>query len=216
MNEIFRKHLRKFILVFFDDIVVYSRTLIDHYEHLEMVLELLRANQLVTRATKCFFCHTQVEYLRHIITDHGVATDPLKIQAIVDWPIPQSLKQLRGFLGLTSYYRRFVKGYGSISKLLTLLLRKDAKGWNEQASKTFSQLKVLMTSAPVLALPDFTKAFVVETDASLTGIGAILLQEGHPIAFISKSLGPKQQTLSVYENSFRLRKRNACYFTCSY
>jgi transposase InsO family protein len=199
MNEIFRKHLRKFILVFFDDIIVYNRTLIDHYKHLEMVLELLRANQLVARATKCFFCHTQVEYLGHIITDHGMATDPLKIQAIVDWPIPQSLKQLREFLGLTGYYRRFVKGYGSISKPLTLLLRKDVKGWNEEASKAFNQLKVLMTSASVLALPDFTKAFVVETDASLTGIGAILLHEGHPIAFISKSLGPKQQTLFIYE-----------------
>jgi hypothetical protein len=140
-----------------------------------------------------------VEYLGHVITEHGVATDPLKIQAIVDWPIPRNLKQLRGFLGLTGYYRRFVKGYGSISKPLTLLLRKDTKGWNEEATNTFNQLKVLMTSAPVLALPDFTKAFVVEIDASFTGIGAILLQEGHPIAFISKSLGAKQQTLSVYE-----------------
>ena len=191
MNEIFRQHLRKFILVFFDDIFVYSRTLRDHYVHLEVVLDLLRTHHLVARATKYFFGHTQVEYLGHIITDQGVATNPLKIQAIVEWPIPQSLKQLRGFLGLMGYYRRFVKGYGSISKPLTLLLRKDAKGWNEEASKAFNQLKALMTSAPVLALPDFLKAFVVETDASLTGIGAILLQEGHPIAFISKSLGPK-------------------------
>ena len=173
--------------------------MIDHYEHLEMVLQLLRTHQLVARATKCFFGHSQVEYLGHIITEHGVATNPLKIQAIVDWPIPQTLKQLRGFLGLTGYYRGFVKGYGSISKPLTLLLRKDTKGWNEEATHAFNNLKVLMTSAPVLALPDFTKVFVVETDASLTGIGAILLQEGHPIAFISKSLGPKQQTLSVYE-----------------
>jgi len=178
---------------------VYSPTLGDHYQHLEIVLKLLRAHQLVARATKCFFGHSQVEYLGHVITEHGVATDPLKIQAIVDWPIPTNLKQLRGFLGLTGYYHRFVKGYGSISKPLTLLLRKDTKGWTEEATHAFNHLKVLMTSAPVLALPDFTKAFVVETDASSTGIGAILLQEGHPIAFISKSLGAKQQTLSIYE-----------------
>ena len=92
MNEIFRQHLRKFILVFFDDILVYNRTLRDHYMHLEVVLDLLRTHHLVARATKCFFCHPQVEYLGHIITDQGVATDPLKIQAIVEWPIPQSLK----------------------------------------------------------------------------------------------------------------------------
>jgi hypothetical protein len=116
-----------------------------------------------------------VEYLGHVITEQGVATDPFKIQAIVDWLIPQNLKQLRGFLGLTSYYRRYVKGYDSISKPLTLLLKKDTEGWNEEATNTFNQLKALMTSAPVLALPNFTKAFVVETDASLTSIGAILL-----------------------------------------
>jgi hypothetical protein len=92
MNEVFRAHLRKFILVFFDDILVYSPTLGDHYQHLEIVLKLLRAHQLVARATKCFFGHSQVEYLGHVITEHGVATDPLKIQAIVDWPIPTNLK----------------------------------------------------------------------------------------------------------------------------
>jgi len=129
----------------------------------------------VAKATKCFFSHSQVEYLGHVITEQGVATDPFKIQAIVDWLIPQNLKQLRGFLGLTSYYRRYVKGYDSISKPLTLLLKKDTEGWNEEATNTFNQLKALMTSAPVLALPNFTKAFVVETDASLTSIGAILL-----------------------------------------
>jgi hypothetical protein len=128
MNEVFRAHVRKFILVFFDDILVYSPTLGDHYQHLEIVLKLLRTHQLVARATKCFFGHSQVEYLGYVITEHGVATDPLKIQAIVDWPIPTNLKQLRGFLGLTGYYRRFVKGYGSISKPLTLLLSKDTKG----------------------------------------------------------------------------------------
>jgi len=128
-----------------------------------------------------------------------VATDPYKIQAIIDWPMPTGLKQLRGFLGLTGYYRRFVKGYGSICKPLTQLLKKEAIGWNEAATKAFNQLKKVMTSAPVLALPDFNKTFIVETNASIIGVGAVLMQEGHPIAFLSKSLGPKQQIISVYE-----------------
>ena len=199
MNEVFRDHLRKFILVFFDDILVYSNSLTDHYKHLRIVLELVKGHQLVTKANKCFFSKRQVEYLGHIISAQGVATDPLKIQAILDWPIPKNLKQLRGFLGLTRYYRRFVKGYGSISKPLTNLLRKEALGWNEEATQAFTLLKKLMTNAPVLALPDFNKKFVVETNASLTRVRAVLMQEGHPIAFISKSLGPKQQIMFVYE-----------------
>jgi hypothetical protein len=199
MNEIFREHLRKFILVFFDDILVYSHTLTEHYEHLATVLNLLREHHLVAKASKCFFGRDQVEYLGHIISKQGVATDPYKIQAIREWPLPIGLKQLRGFLGLTGYYRRFVRGYGSICKPLTQLLKKEAKGWNDTATTAFNQLKMIMTSAPVLALPDFNKTFIVETDASMMGVGAVLMQEGHPIAFISKTLGPKQQVMSVYE-----------------
>ena len=104
MNEVFRDHLRKFILVFFYDILIYSHTLDDHYKHIQIVLEILRKHQLVAKATKCFSRKSQVEYLGHIISAQGVATDPLKIQAIVDWLIPINLKQLRGFLGLTGYY----------------------------------------------------------------------------------------------------------------
>jgi hypothetical protein len=107
--------------------------------------------------------------------------------------MPTGLKQLRGFLGLTGYYKRFVKGYGSICKPLTQLLKKKATGWNKDATEAFNQLKKVMTSAPVLALPDFNKTFIVETDASIIGVRAVLMQEGHPIAFLSKSLGPKSR-----------------------
>lgn len=105
----------------------------------------------------------------HIISKHGVATDPHKIQAIVDWPLPKRLKQLRGFLGLTGYYRRFVKGYNGISKPLTQLLKKEVMGWSEETTTAFNLLKKVMTSAPVLALLDFNKPFIVETDAFMTG-----------------------------------------------
>lgn len=121
-----------------------------------------------------------------------MATNPHKIQAIIDWPLPTGLKQLRGFLGLTGYYRRFIKGYGSICKPLTQLLKKDVIGWNEEVTAAFNLLKRVMKSAPVLALPNFNRTFIVETDASMTRVGAVLMQEGHLIAFISKSLGPKK------------------------
>jgi hypothetical protein len=128
----------------------------------------------------------------------------------MDWPLPKELKQLRGFLWLTGYYRRFVKGYDSICKPLTQLLKKDVKGWNEEATKAFNQLKELMISAPVLALPDFNKLFIMETDVSLTGVGAILMQERHLIAFIIKSLRSKQQVMPVYEREMLVNP--TCYY----
>jgi hypothetical protein len=199
MNEIFRTHLRKFILVFFDDILIYSKTSAAHYEHLQTVFDLLRIHQLVAKESKCSFGSEQVEYLGHIISKYGVATDPNKIKAIIEWLLPRNLRQLRGFLGLTGYYRRFVKGYGSICKPLTQLLKKDAFGWNLEATTAFTLLKELMTTPPVLSLPALDKLFVVETDASMVGVGAVLMQEGHLIAYISKSLRPKQQAMSIYE-----------------
>lgn len=199
LNEVFRMYLRKFVLVFFYDILVYSKNLQEHMEHLEKVFQLLRANKLFVKASKCSFGNNKVEYLGHFISAKGVATDPSKVVAVKNWPIPQSVKALRGFLGLTNYYRRFVKNYGGISKPLTDLLKKEAFTWNEQATHAFESLKEAMTTAPVLALPDFSQEFVVETDACGWGIGAVLMQKGHPIAYISKALSLKNQALSIYE-----------------
>jgi hypothetical protein len=199
MNDVFRKHLRKFVLVFFDDILIYSQSMTDHLLHLQIIFELLKEHQLVAKRSKCAFGISQVEYLGHVISKEGVAIDPKKIQAVRDWPEPQNVKQLRGFLGLTGYYRRFVKNYGSISKPLTQLLKKDAFIWQEEALTAFNALKQAMIQPPVLSLPDLNQPFVVETDASGSGLGAVLMQAGHPIAFISKALGPRQQALSTYE-----------------
>ncbi|KAJ1690028.1 hypothetical protein LUZ63_014183 [Rhynchospora breviuscula] len=202
MNNLFKPFIRKFILVFFDDILIYSDSMEDHVQHVQTALQILADNQLFAKQAKCEFDLTQIEYLGHIISSSGVATDPKKIQSMVDWPIPRNIKVLRGFLGLTGYYRKFVRNYGVIAKPLTDLTKKNAFCWNNQAQLAFEELKTAMSSAPVLALPDYTKQFTIETDASALGMGAVLMQGHKPIAYLSKSLGLKNQGLSTYEKEF--------------
>jgi len=152
--------------------------------------------------SKCSFAQPQIDYLGHIISAHGVATNPSKTQAMLAWPLPTTITELRGFLGLTVYYRRFVQNYGIIAKPLTQLLRKKQFIWSTEATQAFQALKHVMTQTPVLQLPDFSAQFVVETDACATGIGAVLMQGGRPLAYLSKALGPKHQHLSIYEKEF--------------
>ncbi|KAJ4816839.1 polyprotein [Rhynchospora pubera] len=202
MNQMFKSYLRKFVLVFFYDILVYSPDEHTHQIHLTKILELLQNHQLFAKRSKCTFGMKELEYLGHLITHNGIATDPSKVEAMVQWPTPTSVRQLRGFLGLTGYYRRFIKDYGTISKPLTDQLRKNSFKWGEEAQKAFLKLKDAMTRAPVLAMPDFTQPFIIETDASDKGMGAVLMQGKRPIAFLSKSLGVKAQGLSTYEKEF--------------
>lgn len=126
MHHIFGPYLRKFVLVFFDDILIYSASLDEHLKHLQLVFQLLQANQLCAKRSKCSFAQTKVEYLGHIITGEGVSTDATKIDVMVNWPRPVCIKGLHGFLGLTGYYRRFIKNYAIISKPLAFLFK---KGW---------------------------------------------------------------------------------------
>jgi transposase InsO family protein len=168
-------------------------------QHLTIALQILKDNSLFVKLSKCQFAVPQIEYLGHVISSAGVATDPSKIAAMVNWPQPSTVKQLRGFLGLTGYYRKFIQCYGLISKPLFDLLKKDSFKWTLDSQKAFESLKHAMVTAPVLTLPDFSKPFVIETDASQLGIGAVLMQDRRPLAFMSKKLGPKNQGLSTYE-----------------
>ena len=135
-----------------------------------MVLEILRQRQLFAKMSKCSFAQSELEYLGHIISAHGVSTDPEKTKAMLQWPVPSNVTELRGILGFTGYYRKHVKNYGIIVKPLTQLLKKKAFQWNPQAQHAFEQLKLAMSSTPVLVLPDFTKPFSIETGACDTGI----------------------------------------------
>ncbi|KFK38387.1 hypothetical protein AALP_AA3G106900 [Arabis alpina] len=199
MNDVFRQHLRKFVLVFFDDILVYSKSASEHRNHLQLVLQLLQDHQLYANKRKCQFGSRSIEYLGHVITAEGVSADASKIQAMVDWPEPRNVKALRGFLGLTGYYRKFVRGYGSIAKPLTSLLQKDQFRWSPEASTAFNNLKQAMVTVPVLTMADFDAQFVVESDASGTGLGAVLMQHQKPLAYFSQALTDRQKLKSVYE-----------------
>ncbi|KAM1576651.1 hypothetical protein ACFX10_032943 [Malus domestica] len=199
MNSILKPLLRKSVIVFFDDILVFSASAEQHASHLATVFELLRTHQLKLKPSKCLFGQPSIAYLGHIISATGVAMDSSKISAISDWPTSTTVQALRGFLGLAGYYRKFFHHFGIIARPLTNLLRTDSFQWSTNAAQAFSALKQALSSTPVLALPDFTKPFTVECDASDSGIGAVLSHEGHPIEFLSKPLAPKHQALSVYD-----------------
>jgi hypothetical protein len=199
MNDVLRPFLRRFVLVFFDDILIYSSSWADHLRHIRAVLTVLQQHQLFVKQSKCAFAVPSVAYLGHVISASGVAMDPAKVEAVQGWPQPRSARAVRGFLGLAGYYRKFVHNYGVIAAPLTALLKKEGFSWTEEATAAFAALKAAVTSAPVLALPDFTKPFIVECDASTHGFGAVLIQDSHPIAFFSRPVAPRHRSLAAYE-----------------
>jgi hypothetical protein len=203
MNASLAPVLHKFALVFFDNILVYSKTYEDHLQHLRAILSILRRDQWKAKLTKCAFAQQRIAYLGHVISAAGVPTDDSKIATIRDWPVPAMTKELREFLGLSGYYRKFIKHYAIISQPLTALLKKGALFISMLATdEVFYTLKTALIIAPVLALPDFAAQFVIDTDAGDVGIGAVLSQKGHPLAFVSRALGPRNRGLFMYEKEY--------------
>jgi hypothetical protein len=199
MNDVLRPFLRRFVLVFFDDILVYSSSWAEHLRHLHLVFTKLQEQALFVKCSKCAFGERTVAYLSHVISEDGVAMDAAKVQAVLDWPRPQSVHVVRSFLGLAGYYRRFIKDCGAIAEPLTRLLRKSGFRWTGEEETAFHNLQQALTSAPVLQLPNFNREFVVECDASGSGIGAVLHQGGGPIAFFSRQIAPRHSKLAAYE-----------------
>jgi hypothetical protein len=198
MNELFHPYLWKHVLLFFNDILVYIKTWEEHMNHSGQVLSPLEENQFYDKMLKCTFGKEEVEYLGHIISKKGVKVDPKKIKEITKWLKPKNISKLRGFLGLAGYYRRFVKNYAHLTTPLTNILNKNYFQWNLEAQKCFENLKNIFSTTLVLETLDFSKTFIIECGVSSFGIGAVLMQDGHPIAFESRKLNKTEYLQSTY------------------
>nr|XP_051190735.1 uncharacterized protein LOC127304062 [Lolium perenne] len=199
MNDVLSPYLRRFVLVFFDDILIYSASWAEHLQHVAIIFNELRAHRLHLKRSKCSFGTTSVAYLGHVISADGVAMDADKVAAVAAWPTPQSPRALRGFLGLAGYYRRYIQDFGLIAAPLTRLLRRDAFSWDEEAATAFAALQRALTTGPVLQMPDFDEPFVVDCDASGIGFGAVLHQGEGPLAFFSRPFAARHHKLAAYE-----------------
>ncbi|KAG8472896.1 hypothetical protein CXB51_034783 [Gossypium anomalum] len=200
MNRIFRPYLDRFVVVFINDILVYSRNETEHAEHLRLVLQILRDKQLYAKFSKCEFWLREVSFLGHVVSASGIRVDPSKITAILNWKPPRNITEVRSFLGLAGYYRHFVKGFSTIATPMTRLLQKDVKFvWSEKCQRSFDQLKTYLTEAPVLVQPESGKEFVIYSDASLLGLGCVLMQEGRVVAYASRQLKPHEKNYPTHD-----------------
>lgn len=226
MNALFSDMLHKGVLIYLDDILIYSKTEEQHYELLDRVLRRLREAGLRAKLSKCHFFKDELTYLGHVVSKHGLKPDSSKVDAIDNWPTPRSIHDVRSFLGLANYFRKFIQGYAILARPLTDLLKgldkQERKGrgrrmdpakvaldmasfapkWSEACQHSFEGLKRALVTAPVLALPDFDKPFELVCDAASVdppGIGAVLLQSGHPVAFYSRKLTSAEENYTVQE-----------------
>ncbi|KAI3672539.1 hypothetical protein L6452_38629 [Arctium lappa] len=189
MYRVCQPYLDKFVIVFIDDILVYSKTEEDHEEHLRTILELLKRERLYAKFSKCEFWLREVQFLGHVVSQEGIKVDPAKVEAIRDWEAPKTPSEVRSFLGLAGYYRKFIRDFSRIATPLTSLTKKNVKFvWMEDQKEAFQKLKDMLSSALILTLPDGTEDFVVYSDASRLGLGCVLMQQRKVIAHASRQL----------------------------
>ncbi|GKA04210.1 putative nucleotidyltransferase, ribonuclease H [Tanacetum coccineum] len=200
MNRVCKPYLDKFVIVFIDDILIYSRNEEEHANHLRIILELLRKEKLYAKFSKCDFWIHIVQFLGHLIDSQGLHVDPAKIEAVKNWTSPTTPTEVRQFLGLAGYYRRFIEGFSKIAKPLTKLTQKNKSYiWGEEQESAFQLLKQKLCEAPILALPEGNDNFVVYCDASLQGLGAVLMQREKVIAYASRQLKPHEENYTTHD-----------------
>ncbi|KAL0546695.1 hypothetical protein IC582_016607 [Cucumis melo] len=200
MNRVFRVFLDTFVIVFIDDILIYSKTEAEHEEHLRIVLQTLRDNKLYAKFSKCEFWLKQVSFLGHVVSKAGVSVDPAKIEAVTGWTRPSTVSEVRSFLGLAGYYRRFVENFSRIATPLTQLTRKGAPFvWSKACEDSFQNLKQKLVTAPVLTVPDGSGSFVIYSDASKKGLGCVLMQQGKVVAYASRQLKSHEQNYPTHD-----------------
>jgi len=200
MNRIFRPFLDKFVVVFIDDILIYSRTHEEHVEHLRLVLGVLREKQLYAKLSKCEFWMNEIQFLGHVISACGIAVDPTKIDAVVKWESPKSAIEIKSFVGLVGCYQRFIEGFSKIVAPLTQLTRKDQPfTWTDNCEESFQELKRRLTSALILVIPDVVKSFEVYCDVSHLGLGCMLMQEKKAVAYASRQLKVHERNYPTHD-----------------
>jgi hypothetical protein len=200
MNSVFMQELDKFVVVFIDDILIYSKTPEDHVKHLHVILQRLRDHHLYAKFSKCEFWLDTVKFLGHTISSDGISVDPSKVQEVMDWKPPTSVDQIRSFLGIAGYYHRFIPDFSRIAKPMTELLKKGVKfSWDQKCDDAFHILRDHLTTAPVLAQPDVSKPFDIYCDASGTGLGCVLMQDHRVIAYASRALRVHEQNYPTHD-----------------
>ncbi|GJT37608.1 putative reverse transcriptase domain-containing protein [Tanacetum coccineum] len=200
MNRVCKPYLDKFVIVFIDDILIYSKDEKEHEEHLKAILELLKKEKLYAKFSKCEFWIPKVQFLGHVIDSRGIHVDPAKIESIKDWASPKTPTEIRQFLGLAGYYRRFIEGFSKIAKSMTKLTQKGIKfDWGEKEENAFQLIKQKLCSAPILALPEGSEDFVVYYDASHKGLGVVLMQREKVIAYASRQLKVHEKNYTTHD-----------------